>query len=109
MINKLIEYSLKNRAVILIAAIILIVLGIKTFTDLPVDVYVNGDYAFSFEFSDSVSTSLPAGNYFIEVKLAGTDTVVMSLGPTDIPAGVDVTIRATLSAEKTPMLKVWVK
>ena len=77
--------------------------------DLPVDVYVNGDYAFSFEFGDSVSTSLPAGNYFIEVKLAGTDTVVMSLGPTDIPAGVDVTIRATLSAEKTPMLKVWVK
>ncbi len=39
MINKLIEYSLKNRAVILIAAIIFIALGIKTFTELPVDVY----------------------------------------------------------------------
>lgn len=77
--------------------------------DLPVDVYVNGNKAFTFEFGDSVSTSLPAGNYFIEVKLAGTNIVVMSLGPTDIPAGVDVTIRATLSEGKTPALKVLVK
>jgi hypothetical protein len=77
--------------------------------DLPVDVYVNGDYAFTFEFGDSVSTSLPADNYSIEVKLAGTNSVVMSLGPTDIPAGVDVTIRATLSEGKTPVLKVLVK
>ena len=76
---------------------------------LPVDVYVNGGYAFTFSFGESVSTSLPADNYFIEVKLAGTNTTVMTLGPTDIPAGVDVSIRATLGAEKTPTLRVNIK
>lgn len=77
--------------------------------DLPVDVYVNGDKAFTFSFKDIVSTSLPAGEYTIMVKLAGTETVVMSLGPVEIPAGADVGIRAKLSAEKTPTLKVQVK
>jgi len=76
---------------------------------LPVDVYVNGNLAFTFSFGESVSTSLPAGNYFIEVKLAGTNSTVMSLGPTDIPAGVSVSIRATLGAEKTPTLRVGIK
>ncbi|MBN2046073.1 MAG: DUF4397 domain-containing protein [Anaerolineales bacterium] len=74
--------------------------------ELPVDVYVNGGYAFTFEFGESFSASLPAGNYFIEVKLAGTNVTVMSLGPTDIPAGVNVSILASLGAQKTPTLKV---
>ena len=65
--------------------------------------------AFTFSFKDIVSTSLPAGEYTIMVKLAGTNTTVMSLGPTDIPAGVDVDIKAKLSANKTPTLKVKVK
>ena len=77
--------------------------------DLPVDVYVNGGKAFTFSFKDIVSTSLPADTYSIVVKLAGTDAVVMTLGPVDIPAGADVSIRAKLSAEKTPTLKVQVK
>jgi hypothetical protein len=77
--------------------------------ELPVDVYVNGGYAFSFEFGEDFSASLPAGEYEIEVKLADTEIVVMSLGPTDIPAGVSVSIRATLGAEKTPTLRVNVK
>ena len=77
--------------------------------DLPVDVYINGGYAFTFSFKDIVSTSLPADEYTIMVKLAGTETVVMSLGPVDIPAGADVGIRAKLSADKTPTLKVQVK
>ena len=76
---------------------------------LPVDVYVNGGLAFTFSFGESVSTQLPAGEYTIVVKLAGTDTTVMTLGPTTIPAGVDVTIRATLGAHKTPTLRVNVK
>jgi len=76
---------------------------------LPVDVYLNGDYAFTFNFGESVSTALPADNYFIEVKLAGTDATVMTLGPADIPAGADVTIRATLSGGKTPVLKANIK
>jgi len=76
---------------------------------LPVDVYVNGGYAFTFEFKDSFSAELPADTYLIEVKLAGTDTTVMSLGPVDIPASVDVTIKAQLSADKTPVLKAKIK
>lgn len=77
--------------------------------ELPVDVYVNGGKAFTFSFGESVSTELPAGEYFIEVKLAGTETTVMTLGPTNIPADVSVAIRATLGAEKTPTLRVLVK
>jgi hypothetical protein len=73
--------------------------------DLEVDVYANGGYAFRFSFGESKSLQLPAGNYFIEVKLAGTQTVVMSLGPVEIPAGANVSIRATLGAGKTPTLR----
>ncbi len=76
---------------------------------LPVDVYVNGGYVFTFEFGDNYSASLPGGTYTIDVKLAGTEITVMSLGPVEIPAGVDVTIRAQLGAEKTPTLRVGIK
>jgi hypothetical protein len=78
--------------------------------ELPVDVYANGVKAFTFSIGDSESLSLPAGNYFIEVKLAGdTGPAIMTLGPTDIPAGVSVSIRATLGAMKSPTLRVNVK
>ena len=80
--------------------------------ELPVDVYANGNYAFTFSFGESKSLSLPAGEYFIEVRPAGapaTDTALMSLGPVEIPAGVSVSIRATLGAMKTPTLRVNVK
>lgn len=66
--------------------------------DLPVDVYANGVYAFTFEKADDVSLDLAGGEYWFEVKLAGTPTTVLSLGsssdPVDIPAGVDVTVTA---------------
>lgn len=74
---------------------------------LPVDIYVNGALAIpNFTFGETVNVSLPAGEYAIKVNLAGTDATVMSLGATEIPAGVDVTIKAQLSADKTPTLKV---
>ena len=77
--------------------------------ELPVDVYVNGNEAFTFEFGDVIETSLPAGSYSISVKLAGTDIEVMSLNAGEIPAGVSVSIRATLGAQKAPTLRVNVK
>lgn len=83
--------------------------SLGTAKDLPVDVYVNNGYLFTFSFKESKFYTLAPGDYFIEVKLAGTDTVVMSLDAQDIPAGVDVNIRAKLSAQKTPTLKVKVK
>jgi hypothetical protein len=61
---------------------------------LPVDVYVNDAYQFTFEFGDTVETSLPGGEYSVDVKVAGTDITVLSLDPTEIPGGVDVTITA---------------
>lgn len=78
--------------------------------DLPVDVYINGQLAIpGLEFKDRIETSLPAGEYTIMVNLAGTDVTVMSFGPAEIPAGVDVSIHAKLGANKTPTLKVKVK
>ena len=76
---------------------------------LPVDVYVNGNYAFTFSFRDRIATSLPAGTYTITVFLAGTDTQVMSLGPVEIPAGANVSILATLGAQKAPTLRARIK
>ncbi len=64
---------------------------------LPVDVYVNGDFAFTFEFKDRVGPMmLPAGAYTITVNLAKTDTQVMSLGPVKIPGCVKVVVIAKL-------------
>jgi hypothetical protein len=77
--------------------------------ELPVDVYVNGVYTFSFNFGETFTAELPAGEYEIEVKLAGTDSSVMSLDAGYIPAGVNVAIRATLGAMKSPTLRVLVK
>lgn len=80
--------------------------------DLMVDVYANGGKAFTFSFGQTVETSLPAGNYFIEVKLSPSeagDGNVMTLGPVDIPAGASVSIRAQLSGGKTPSLKAIIK
>ena len=63
--------------------------------ELPVDVYVNGKLTIpNFEFGDTFEASLPGDTYSIMVNLAGTTTTVLSLGPTPIPAGVDVTITA---------------
>jgi hypothetical protein len=71
--------------------------------ELPVDVYVNGGYAFTFEFKDTVKAKLPVGEYTISVNLAGTDTEVMRLGPVDIDGCVKVRVVAKL-VDGTPTL-----
>jgi hypothetical protein len=84
--------------------------------ELPVDVYVNldGDLiaVLTFSFGEIIETQLPAGEYFIEVRPAGapaSSEALMSLGPVEIPAGVNVAIRATLGAGRTPTLRAVVK
>ncbi len=76
--------------------------------ELPVNVFVNGNLAIpDFQFGESISTSLPTGWYTITVELLdGTPLPSMTVGPVNIPAGVDVDINARLSAGKTPYLAV---
>ena len=64
--------------------------------ELPVDVYINGNLAIPyFTFGERISTSLPAGWYTITVALTdGTPLPSMTVGPVEIPAGVDVAINA---------------
>jgi hypothetical protein len=76
--------------------------------DLPVLVFINNNLALDdFRFGESISTSLPAGTYTINVALAdGTPLPSMDVGPVTIPAGVDVDIKAVLDFEDTPYLNV---
>lgn len=62
---------------------------------LPVDVYVDSGLAIEdFILSDTVKTQLPAGDYYIEVKLTNTKTVVLDLQTGEVPEGANVEIIA---------------
>jgi len=76
--------------------------------ELPVNVYINGALAIpDFRFGEKVETSLAAGWYTITVFLTdGTPLPSMTVGPVQIPAGVDVTIKARLNTLDTPYLAV---
>lgn len=76
--------------------------------DLPVNVYVNGNLTIpNFRFGDKVETALSAGWYTITVFLTdGTPLPSMTVGPVQIPAGVDVSIKARLAGDDTPYLQV---
>jgi hypothetical protein len=76
--------------------------------ELPVNVFVNGQLAIpNFRFGEKVETSLSAGWYTIEVFLTdGTPLPSMTVGPVNIPAGVDVSIKARLANDGTPYLQV---
>ena len=85
--------------------------------DLPVDVYVYKDGALltildDFTFKSRVDIpGLMPGEYRIEVKSEelGIFLPSMTVGPVDIPGGVEVRMNAQLSEGKTPIIKVKVK
>ena len=78
--------------------------------DLPVDVYINGNLAIEdFTFGQTVSTPWEAGVVTVNVYFANTMNLVMSLGPVEIEGGSTVYINATLSPEKTPVLRAVVR
>ena len=63
----------------------------------------DGFYAqIPLEFKGRFSVDLPAGTYTIMVEAVG-------VGPIAVPADVDVRLKAQLSADGTPILKVRVK
>jgi hypothetical protein len=83
------------------------IFGLPLTKELPVDVYVNQGETpfFTFELGDRVQASVPEGEYFIEVFLAGTDIKVLELDAGFIPAGSDVTIKAQRGAKKSITLR----
>jgi hypothetical protein len=84
--------------------------------DLPVDIYVYAPagligYFPNFTYGEKISTQLPAGNYEIMVysQELGTFVPSMTVGPVEIPGGVEVRLQAKLEPGKTPVTNVKVK
>jgi hypothetical protein len=83
--------------------------------DLPVNITIEKDGEFlatisNFRFGDSIDASLPAGTYLITVESVEAGPLPsMTVGPVDIPAGVELFLNARLSANKTPIVAVVVK
>ncbi len=78
--------------------------------DTPVDVYVADEVVFAdFNFGDTQDLSSLAGATLVnlQVKLAGTDTVAIDAGDTDLPASGNYSIIANLDASGTPTLTVF--
>ena len=76
--------------------------------ELPVDVYVNDGYAFTFEFRDTIKAELPFGEYTFDVRLAGADPdsePVISLGPAEFYGCLKVVVKAKL-VDGVPTLAV---
>lgn len=83
--------------------------------DLPVNITIVKDgeqlaVIEDFRFGNTISTSLPAGNYLITVESVEVGPLPsMTVGPVDLPEGIDLFLNARLSAGKTPIVAVVVK
>ncbi len=62
---------------------------------MPVEVFANNDYLFSFDFEEMVGPiSLPEGNYFLEVRLDGRSVLA---GDTQLESGKNYSVIAHLT------------
>jgi hypothetical protein len=83
--------------------------------ELPVDIAIYKDGSLlanieGFTFKSKLVTDLPAGEYLIMVTSQEAGPLPsMTVGPVEIPEGVQVDLRARLSAEKTPIIDVKVR
>lgn len=83
--------------------------------ELPVDITIYKDgYVLTvindFTFKTRIDTQLPAGEYLIEVSSDEAGPLPsMTVGPVDIPEGVEVRLHARLGEGKTPLIMVRVK
>jgi hypothetical protein len=83
-------------------------LGLDRELPVNINVYKDGELLTTiedFRFMDVLETSLPAGNYYIQVTFPdGTPIPGLELGPVDIPAGANVLVVATLDKDGNPTL-----
>ena len=77
--------------------------------ELLVDIYVNdGEFLSDVPFGTSGRFEVPAGEYEIEIYLAGTMNKVMGIGPVELEAGSKVDLTATLGSEG-PILRAVIR
>jgi hypothetical protein len=83
--------------------------------DLPVNITIEKDGSVltvlsDFRFGDRISTALPAGQYLITVESVEAGPLPsMTVGPVDLPEGLNLFLNARLSAGKTPIVSVTVR
>jgi len=84
--------------------------------ELPVDIYIYNDlglfaYVSDFTYGERFDAELPAGEYEINVYSQELDTFLpsMTVGPVDIPEGVEVRLNAQLISGLTPSVNVKIK
>lgn len=84
--------------------------------DLPVDVYIFNNVGLiglvsDFTYQERFEATLPAGEYTIQIWSRELQTFLpsMTVGPVDLPAGVEVRMNAQLGEGKTPLINVRVK
>ncbi len=72
-----------------------------------VDVWVDGEVAFTFDYEDIVVTDLPAGTYDLAVSATGDDEPILELEGAEVAAGGSYTIAAHLDADGNPGLNAY--
>jgi hypothetical protein len=83
--------------------------------DLPVNITIEKDgeelaVIEDFRFGDRISTSLPAGLYYITVESVEAGPLPsMTVGPVEISEGLSLFLNARLSGGKTPIVSVTVQ
>lgn len=84
--------------------------------ELPVDVYIFNKVGLiglvsDFTYQERFEATLPAGEYTIQIWSRELQTFLpsMTVGPVDIPEGVEVRMNAQLGEGKTPLINVRVK
>ncbi len=77
--------------------------------DTAVDVWVNGEVAFSFSYGDTqVVDTLEAGTeYTLEVAPAGSEEPILDLGPVSLEDGTSTSVVAHLDANGDPTLAAY--
>ncbi len=77
--------------------------------DTAVDVWVNGEVAFTFSYGDTqvVDSLEPGTEYTIEVAPAGSEDAILDLGPVSLEDGTSTSVVAHLDASGDPVLAAY--